>query len=451
MERGKNWLVQYQRNEAARILHGKFWTDAEKKKKPSEWKQNVDNIDAYVFLALTDAGIPSGRFPEKPTRDTEREFSNPSSVMAFMKRELFNNRTNLSLYALSLYGIALCKESVEKNRAEIDLCVRMLSQYLQTDDKNQTAWLDLNRHGHYYWWCWYENEMETQAAYLKLLANTDPKGTIAPRLVKYLLNHRKNAVYWNSTRDTALCIEAFVDYIRATHEMNANSRVEILVNGEVRKTVEINEKNLFRLDNTLELSGAELEGKQEITIRKTGTGPLYYSAYLQYFTLEDSIQKSGLEVKVERRFYLLEADETATSTIAGNRGEAIQKRIEKYRRIPITDPGNVKSGQLVEVELIVESKNDYESILLEDMKAAGFEPVETRSGYNGNALNAYVEFRDDRVCFFVTTLHQGKHVVTYRLRAEQPGRYTALPAKIWGMYAPELKGNADEFKTDVKE
>ena len=31
------------------------------------------------------------------------------------------------------------------------------------------------------------------------------KGELAPRLVKYLLNNRKHATYWNSTRDTALC------------------------------------------------------------------------------------------------------------------------------------------------------------------------------------------------------------------------------------------------------
>ena len=30
----------------------------------------------------------------------------------------------------------------------------------------------------------------------------------AAGLAKYLLNNRKHATYWNSTRDTALCVEA---------------------------------------------------------------------------------------------------------------------------------------------------------------------------------------------------------------------------------------------------
>ncbi len=111
----------------------------------------------------------------------------------------------------------------------------------------------------------------------------------------------------------------------------------------------------------------------------------------------------------------------------------------------------MKSGDLVEVELEVDSKNDYEYIVLEDMKAAGFEPVEVRSGYNGNDMGAYVEFHDERVAFFVRWLTRGKHSVSYRLRAEVPGSFSALPTKISAMYAPELKGNSDEIRLHVED
>src|SRR5690606_35696503 len=104
-----------------------------------------------------------------------------------------------------------------------------------------------------------------------------------------------------------------------------------------------------------------------------------------------------------------------------------------------------------EIELVVDSKNDYEYILLEDMKAAGFEPVEVRSGYNGNELGAYVEYRDERVALFCARLARGQHSVTYRLRAEIPGRFSALPAKASGMYAPELTANSDEFKVRIED
>src|SRR5256885_12227315 len=109
------------------------------------------------------------------------------------------------------------------------------------------------------------------------------------------------------------------------------------------------------------------------------------------------------------------------------------------------------SGDLVEVELEIDSKNEYEYLMFEDMKAAGFEPVEVRSGYNGNDLGAYMELRDERVCFFARSLARGKHSVAYRLRAEVPGTFSALPARASAMYAPELKANSDEAKLNIRD
>src|SRR6516164_9049210 len=88
-------------------------------------------------------------------------------------------------------------------------------------------------------------------------------------------------------------------------------------------------------------------------------------------------------------------------------------------------------------------------LIFEDPKAAGFEPLLVRSGYNANDLGAYMELRDDRVSFFVRALARGKHSVSYRLRAEIPGKFSALPARASAMYAPELRGNSDEMKVAI--
>lgn len=52
----------------------------------------------------------------------------------------------------------------------------------------------------------------------------------------------------------------------------------------------------------------------------------------------------------------------------------------------------------------------------------------------------------NRVVFFLRQLRRGRHSVSYRLRAEVPGRFSALPATAYGMYAPELRANSDEAK-----
>jgi hypothetical protein len=74
-------------------------------------------------------------------------------------------------------------------------------------------------------------------------------------------------------------------------------------------------------------------------------------------------------------------------------------------------------------------------------------------GYEGtNASQVWLiesEFRDNRVVFFVQRLARGNHSVSYRMRAEIPGKFSALPTKAWAMYAPELKANSDEIKLRV--
>ncbi|MCL4192181.1 MAG: alpha-2-macroglobulin, partial [Thermoguttaceae bacterium] len=309
------------------------------------------------------------------------------------------------------------------------------------------AWLKLPET----WWYWWGSEYEAHSYYLKLLSRTEPKGELARRLVKYLLNNRKHATYWNSTRDTALAIEALADFLRASGEDKPEMTVEVWLDGQLAQAVEITPATLFQFDNSFVIEGEKLAaGEHVVELKKRGTGPLYYNGYLTNFTLEDMITKAGLEIKVERKYFRLNPVD-AEVKVAGSRGQVVDQKVEKYEREELPNLASVASGQLVEIELSIESKNDYEYLVFEDMKPAGFEPVELQSGYTGNALGAYVEFRDNRVAFFTRMLARGNHSVAYRMRAEIPGRFSALPAKGWAMYAPELKANSDEIKLQVED
>ncbi len=253
-----------------------------------------------------------------------------------------------------------------------------------------------------------------------------------------MLNNRKHGSYWNSTRDTAFCIEALADYLKASGEERPEMTVAVALDGQTRKEVKITPADLFTFDNVFVIEGNALEsGSHTVSFLKQGKGPLYYNAYLTNFTLEDPIARTGLEIKVDRKVYRLIKDDKTVDT-AGGHGQTVAQRVERYRREQLPEGATLKSGDLVEVELEIDSKNDYEYLIFEDFKAAGFEPVEVRSGYNGNDLGAYVEFRDERVAFFARALDRGKHSVSYRLRAEIPGRYHALPAHAQAMYAPSF-------------
>ncbi len=325
-----------------------------------------------------------------------------------------------------------------------------IGQYVVRDDENQTAYLKLPNEG--YWWWWYGSEVETDAFYLKLLARTDPKGELAPRLVKYVLNNRRHGTYWNSTRDTAFCIEALADYLKASGEDRPDMTVTIAIDGQNRKEVKITPADLFAFDNAFVLEGPALADRRAHgLVRQAGQG----AALLQRLPDQlhargpDHPRGAGRSRSIARSTGWCKDDKAVD--VAGGRGQTVGQRVERYRRELLAEGATLKSGELVEVELEIDSKNDYEYLVFEDYKAAGFEPVEVRSGYNGNDLGAYVEFRDERVAFFARTLARGKHSVSYRLRAEIPGRFHALPARAQAMYAPELRANSDEIQLRVED
>ena len=164
LERGIAWLTNYQ-NQQVQMLKN---ADG----KSQSLKTQADKLDAFVFMVLVDADV-------QERRDARLFVSRPHQASR------------------------LCQGHVRPGpgqagptRAKLDMILQNISQYVVQDDENQTAYLKLPADN--YWWYWYGSDVEADAYYLKLLARTDPKGEVAARLVKYLLNNRKHATYWNS-------------------------------------------------------------------------------------------------------------------------------------------------------------------------------------------------------------------------------------------------------------
>jgi uncharacterized protein YfaS (alpha-2-macroglobulin family) len=288
LERGLAWLKIYQAEQAQRLRNAPA--------RIQPWKEKADNLDAFVYMVLVDAG----------------------SLNNDMREFLYRDRVALAVYAKAMFGLALYKEQ-QSNK--LDMILKNIEQFVVRDEENQTAYLRLPAGNA--WWYWYGSEIEADAYYLKLLSRTNPKDAKAAGLVKYLLNNRKHATYWNSTRDTAICIEAMADYLKASSEDKPDMTVEVWLDGKKHKEVKIDAANLFRFDNKLVLKGDAVEsGKHTLEIKRQGNGPVYFNAYLTNFTLEDFITRAGLEVKVNRKYYKLTRVDGSTK-VSGARGQAL--------------------------------------------------------------------------------------------------------------------------------
>ena len=400
----------------------KIWQDR-RIKLIKEKKYEISNIDALVFDTLVKAGIKSD----------------------FMREKLFTDRGRLSINGLTIFATA-CQHLEDK--AKLKMLLKNIEQFIVEDKENQTAYLRIPNG--YWWWCWYGRDIDTQATYLKLLAKVDPRGKRAAWLAKYILINRKHAVYWTSVVDTGLCVEALCRFIQKSGEAAPDMNVEVLFDGKVLKKVEIDAKNMFNIDNSIKLSGKELtSGKHKVEIRRKGRGTVYFNTYVSYFTMEDFIKRAGLDLKIKRQYFKLEPIK-AQGQIRGSRGQALMVDVEKYKRIAIDDFAKILSGDLIEIEFAIESKNDYEYIVINDGKPAGFEPITVLSGYTQNNLGAFVEMRDTLVRFYIRSLARGKHSMSYRMRAVTPGKFVALPTVATGVYAPELRCNSNEFSVSIR-
>lgn len=429
LDPGIAWLMAYERQQVDALqfhVERQALRDAGRKPKPTKRREKArcDSTDAFVRMILGNAG-----------RDSE-------PMLAFLHRD----RKDLTVYAKCLVGLEHHRKGDEMRRDEL---VRMISQFMKRDDENQTAYLDLRNRG--YWWFWYGSGVEANAWYLKLLAAVKPEDADTRGLAKYLVNNRKHGSYWNSTRDTAYAIEAIAAFAKASGEQAPDLEVEVLIDGRSLKTVSITKENLFTFDGTVMLTGDEVTtGKHAVELRRSGQGTLYANAYLEVFTLEDKLRAAGLEVKVRRRVSKL-VELEKDNEVPDATGLVVSQRVERFRREPLADGDAVKSGDRIEVELVLEGKNDYEYLIFSDRKAAGFEALDALSGYvpSSEGFRAYMEPRDQTVDFFIRALPRGTHTLRYQLRAEAPGSYKALPATAGAMYAPELRGNSEDIRLNI--
>ncbi|MGN6133851.1 MAG: alpha-2-macroglobulin family protein, partial [Aureliella sp.] len=195
LQRGLAWLEQHQNTQLEML------NNAESKTQP--YKERPDNVDALVFHTLVTAGKRNEA----------------------MQTLLYEKRDGLSIYGKALLAWAT---HVLGDREQTAMLRRNIEQFLVEDAENETAYLRDQSP----WWMWYGSQIEATAIYLKLLAVDEPNGRIAPRIVKYLLNNRRNATYWNSTRDTAICVEAMADFLKFSGEDRPNMDVEVWLDGK---------------------------------------------------------------------------------------------------------------------------------------------------------------------------------------------------------------------------
>jgi hypothetical protein len=275
-----------------------------------------------------------------------------------------------------------------------------------------------------------DNSFETTAYALKALANLDPKSDLLPRAARWLMEHRSDGYYWDSTEQTATAIYGLIDYLKISGELKPNYTLSVYLNGDKIADRSITEKDVANpLPISLTVASLQVHaGANEVRIVKSGAGVLYWSASASFFTREPKPAPTGSYVlNVVREYFKLAP-------------ERVDNRIV-YSEQPLTGP--VETGDVVEVRLTVSATNEEQYLQIEDPIPAGFDFIEQEGLYELKAKPSWWdfyytqrEFHDDRAALFSTTFARGQGQFHYLLKAVTPGTFQANPARVLPMYEP---------------
>ena len=300
------------------------------------------------------------------------------------------------------------------------------------------------------YWRWSDGGVEATSFALRALLAIDPKNKLIEPVTNWLIKNRRGA-QWSNTRDTAIVVLTLNDYLRVSGEVQPAVAYQLVVNGTTVTSKQLTADDALSAPSKFVVSRELLrDGQNEISIvRNSGNGPLYFSAAAEFFSLEEPLKPAGNEIFVRRQYFKLVNHPTLLKGFVSE-------------KVPLQDGETLKSGDRVEVLVTIEAKNNYEYLLFEDLKPAGLEAVQIRSGeslyvrelksgggFTGRMRWVYQELRDRKVALFIDRLPEGVWQLSYEMRAEAPGTFHALPVLGHAMYVPEIRTNGAEARVRV--
>jgi uncharacterized protein YfaS (alpha-2-macroglobulin family) len=287
-----------------------------------------------------------------------------------------------------------------------------------------------------------DDAAETTAYAVRLLSLTKASSPLLPKAALWLVNHRQGGYFWYSTKQTAMVIFGLTDYVKSSHELDANFRGEVYVNG-----LQVMERQFTPADAwnpappAIRLAASQLQtGANEIRIHKSGRGRLYWSATGAYYSNDKRlVQNNKLALNITRDYFRL-APEQSNGKIV-------------YSLDPLQDDLHV--GDILAVRVTV-GGSEWRYLLMEDPIPAGAEFITRDELYELRQRPSWWqywftrrEFHDDRAAIFQTNF-SGRHDYVYLLKIVNPGKFQVSPATVQPMYQPTIMATSDAVVVEVK-
>lgn len=290
-----------------------------------------------------------------------------------------------------------------------------------------------------------ESHARTLAMVLRAMLAANPRYVHAPRIARRLLSLRQPNGAWRTTQEDGWALLALADYRRLQEAAAPAVDVRTLLGGSEILASSFPRGNL-REDKVTVSTATLLDKGGGLSFEVAGGGRLFYAAELKYATsaLPTRARDDGLFVTK----YVREVTPSAVT--------------EALKSIPKRTADAVTAGDLVIVDLLFESAEPRDRVVLDDPLPAGLEALDydldTTSkaqrdaaakapdpklswlGTTFRTATSRREVRDDRVVTYFDKIEPGMYRVTYLARATSIGSFVVPPTRIEAMYSPEVHG-----------
>jgi uncharacterized protein YfaS (alpha-2-macroglobulin family) len=278
---------------------------------------------------------------------------------------------------------------------------------------------------------WYG--FETTGRCFMALATLKPDDPAVTKAVAYLIQKRQGDM-WYSTRDTSAILLAMADYLKHLKPEASSNAIEVSLNGTPLTGL----STVQSQDKVYKVPISQLKvGQNEVHFN--GGPTAFYAVTLKQYVAEPQLEAVPAKgFTVERNYYKLESQRMEDGTL---------KMMPSHQ--PVTD---YHSGDILQCQVRIHSDFGRSYILVEIPTPSGCHVTDREEPDEGESWSFWwsrTVILDDKVAMFATSMPSGDNMMTFNLRAENPGSCRALPTTAYNMYDASDGASSSEVALQV--
>jgi uncharacterized protein YfaS (alpha-2-macroglobulin family) len=286
-------------------------------------------------------------------------------------------------------------------------------------------------------------DIRSTSLYLQALLRLDPKHADIEKLVRYIVEHRKDG-YWETTQNTAMALLGLVQYVRANPVDEQAAAVEVFLDNKLSETLQFPKGDISgQSSKTFQLSDLIKKGLlHQVGLEKDSDKRWFYDVTLKTYKDTPDIQPFDNGFTIISEVFALD---------------------DKKNAHPLSE-ATVGDNVRVRLKLLVPKKHTY--VALEHHLPAGLEAVDFTLNTSPKELAGqtqqcaptywggqrcfsdweydwwweniwkHIEQRDDRVFLFSENLEPGVYEYEFMATAITPGNFHVPPARVYEFYNP---------------